>query len=324
VHGGATPDVFTDAGTAVSRGWYVEVPWTSRPSGTLEVRAPSRASCRGPPRQSALLFDRSHHPDCRAGSWGVLNACAHNSRNTGSHMRDQSCLDDLSVRAAMAGWRAGEAFLSAELGSTPVLTPGLIERWLVFYGLTDRLRRAQHQQFVGFLEHTARPVLRGVGAVSPETFGLVDDLNSRAVRERITSASLTMLLSRFACACAPAVFAPSTQHSRRGIQILGHKLADMSYRSFMLAVMKERERFADRVATWLLVHEGAGTGSPPITLDVLVMRALDHRLMLAGGYLPDQLEATILAWETAVDAPERAIGYRRSAGRPLQANRAAG
>lgn len=256
---------------------------------------------------------------------GVANARAHNLRNTGIHMRDQSYLDDLSVRAAMAGWRAGEAFLSAELRSTPVLTPGLIERWLVFFGLTDRLRRAQREQFIGFLEGTARPALRGVGGPSPEAFGLVDDINFEAVRERITSASLTMLLSRFACACAPGVFVPITQHSRRGIQIVGHKLPDMSYRSFMLAVMKERERFADRIATWLLAYEGADTGTPPITLDVLVMRALERRLMLAGGYLPDQIEETIRDWETVDIAPARTERRRRAGpGLPLQANRTAG
>jgi hypothetical protein len=242
-------------------------------------------------------------------------------------MKVQDYLDDLSVRAAVAGWRAGEAGLSAELRSAAVLTAGLIERWLAFFGLSDRLRRGQHEQFGGFLARTARPALRGVGVPSPEAFGLVDEINFEAVRQRITSASLTMLLSRFACACAPTAFAPITQLSRRGIQILGHKLADMSYRSFMLAVMKEREGFAERVVPSLPADQAGDCGSSSAWLDVVVMRALDKRLMLAGGCPPDLLEATIRDWEAVGVAPDRSDGdgHRRVApGLSLQADRKAG
>ncbi|NVO13496.1 MAG: hypothetical protein HXX10_05605 [Rhodoplanes sp.] len=255
---------------------------------------------------------------------GTGHAPAQNSRNTGTGMQDQSYLDDLSVRAAVAGWRAGEEVLSAEFRAAPVLTAGLIDRWLNFFGLTDRLRLGQREQFVGFLERTARPALRDIGASSPETFALVDEINFEAVRQRITSASLTMLLSLFACVYAPAIFSPITQHSRRGIQILGHRLADMSYRSFMLAVMKEREHFADRIAALRSAHEVAGNGFSPVPLDVVVMRALDQRLMLAGGYPPDELEAVIRDRGAAAAAKDRIGRHRAAPGRPLQADRAAG
>ncbi|MDC7786166.1 hypothetical protein PQJ75_03755 [Rhodoplanes sp. TEM] len=207
-------------------------------------------------------------------------------------MRDQQYFDDLSVRAAMAAWRSGEAAFSAEMKSATVLTVRTLDRWLAFWDLDDRLRRGQRQQFLDFLETTARPAFCGVLESSPEAFALLDEVNFKAVREGVTTASLMALLTRFACSCEPAVYAPATQHSRRGIQILGRKLADMSYRSYMLTFMKERERFADRVAT-LVLAAGSDAKRPAMPLDVLVMRALDRRLMLAGGLPPERFEALL-------------------------------
>lgn len=207
-------------------------------------------------------------------------------------MRDQLYFDDLSVRAALAAWRTGEGAFSAEMRSAPAITMRTLDRWLAYWDLDDRLRRDQRQQFLDLLETTARPAFCGVPEPSPEAFALLDEVNFKAVREGVTTASLMALLTRFACSCEPVVYAPATQYSRRGIQILGRKLGDLSYRTYMLAFMKERERFADRVAT-LVLAAGSDACRTAMPLDVLVMRALDRRLMLAGGFPPARLEALL-------------------------------
>ncbi|RAI44417.1 hypothetical protein [Rhodoplanes roseus] len=208
-------------------------------------------------------------------------------------MREQQYLDDLSVRAAVAAWTTGEGAFASDIGSDVALTVSLLDRWLSYWDLADRLRRPQRAQFLAFLEQTARPAFRAATEPSPEVFGLLDDINYQAVRDGLTTSSLMIMLSRFACSCRPAVYAPASQHSRRGMQIIGRKLADMSYRTYMLAFMKERERFADRVATIVLADDPTGAAAAAVPLDVLVMRALDRRLMLAGGFAPERLEALV-------------------------------
>lgn len=228
-------------------------------------------------------------------------------------MRDQRYLDDLSVYAAMASWRAGEAAFSAEMRSAAPLTVRTFDRWLVFHGLDDRLGPGLRRQLLGFLDDVARPSFRSAAMPSSEAFARLDEINFDAVRAGITTASLMGLLTRFACACAPAVYAPATQHARRGIQAIGHRLPDMSYRGYMLAFMKEHERFADRVATIVLAAGSAAAKRPVMPLDLLVMRALDRRLMLAGGYPVGQLEALVAPQPLPIRA---AGGIRASAARP--------
>lgn len=218
-------------------------------------------------------------------------------------MRDHRYLDDLSIDAALARWRAGEAAFAARMTSTTVLTLPMLDRWLADWDLTDRLRRGQREQVRAFLEDTARPLLCGVLSPSADAYALVDQLNFQAVQARITTASLMVLLSRFACSCEPTVYAPLTQYSRRGIQILGRRLDDMSYRTYMLAFAKEKERFAARAATSLLARAAVMDGRPAMPLDVLAMRATDRRLMLAGGFPPERLEAMVAAAKAETLAP---------------------
>lgn len=236
-------------------------------------------------------------------------------------MRDQQHLDDLSVRAAVAQWRSGEASFSADVRSTDALTLQQIDRWLAFWGLDDRLRHGQREQFLTFLEQIARPVFRGIREPSPDAYAQLDEVNFQAVRAGVTTSSLLVMLTRFACACEPTVFAPVTQHSRRGIQTLGRRLPDMSYRTYMLAFVKERERFADRVAN-LVLADGSTPAGTAVPLDVLVMRALDSRLMLAGGYPPERLEAVL---QPVVSSVTRRTGARGIAARQrLYPDQAAG
>lgn len=239
-------------------------------------------------------------------------------------MRKERYLDDLSVSAAMAAWRAGEAAFSVEMRSAAALTPRTLDRWLAFHGLDDRLRPAQRRLLLGFLDDVARPAFRSAATPSPEAFARLDEINFDAVRSGITTASLMGLLTRFACACAPAVYAPATQHARRGIQAIGHRLPDMSYRSYMLAFMKEHERFADRVATIVLAAGSVAAKRPVMPLDLLVMRALDWRLMLAGGRPVEALDTLV----TPQPLPIRAAGGSRTSaarsGRDLLPDETAG
>ncbi|MFD2182783.1 hypothetical protein [Rhodoplanes azumiensis] len=233
-------------------------------------------------------------------------------------MRNQRELDDLSVRAAMATWRAGEAAFSAEMRAAAALTPRTFDRWLAFHDLADRLRPAQRRQLLAFLDDVARPAFRSAAMPTSEAFARLDEINFDAVRAGITTASLTGLLTRFACACAPAVYAPATRHARRGIQAIGYRLPDMSYRSYMLAFMNEHARFADRVATIVLSAGSAAAERPVMPLDLLVMRALDRRLMLAGGYPQEWLAAVIASAESVVAMPRpvRAAGGSRGVAPP--------
>lgn len=232
-------------------------------------------------------------------------------------MRDHRYLDDLSIDAALARWRAGEAAFAARMTSTTVLTLPMLDRWLADWDLTDRLRRGQREQVRAFLDETARPLLCGVLSPSADAYALLDELNFRAVQARITTASLMVLLSRFACSCEPTVYAPLTQHSRRGIQILGRRLDDMSYRTYMLAFAKEKERFAARVATSLLARAAVMEGRPAMPLDVLAMRATDRRLMLAGGFPPERLEAMVAAAKAEATAKTDAVAPMPVAPRPV-------
>ncbi|MBK5957609.1 hypothetical protein CCR97_05215 [Rhodoplanes elegans] len=251
---------------------------------------------------SLFLFDAALRPEPRREFVDTIEAGETSSRRNaggkiarqpGCVMRKERYQDDLSVSAAIAAWRAGEAAFSVEMRSAAALTPRTLDCWLAFHGLTDRLRPAQCRQLLGFLDDVARPVFRAAGTPSSEAFTRLDEINFEAVRAGITTASLMGLLTRFACACAPAVYAPATQRARRGIQAIGHRLPDMSYRSYMLAFMKEHERFADRVATIVLAAGSAAAKRPVMPLDLLVMRALDWRLMMAGGYPVGQLETLV-------------------------------
>ncbi|EJW12856.1 hypothetical protein A33M_1418 [Rhodovulum sp. PH10] len=220
-------------------------------------------------------------------------------------MQEQQYLDDLAVRAAVAGWQGGEAAFSASFKSKTIVSAELLNRWLAFWGLGDRLRRDQREQFRDFLERAARPALCNILDAGPDAWALVDDLNFQAVQEKLTTASLMSLLTRFACSCEPTVFAPATQHSRRGIQVLcrnhpdGRKLSDMSYRSFMIAFMREQERFASRIATALLKLPSTAANGTPLPADVITMRAFDRRLMLLGGYTPARMEQEVARLQSA-------------------------
>jgi hypothetical protein len=193
-------------------------------------------------------------------------------------------LDELAARAAIACWRGAEGTLSRAIKDVVPLPMTILQAWLSRMGLARSVPTARREGLLAFLNDRAIPQLRDApNDPSPNTFSLVEKLSQEARSRDVLNGRPTSLLSKLGLAVHPELFIPYDGRVFRALKGRGARVQRHIYSDYMTAVFAQKPAFLSTLNEKNLSSGSLGAADI-MSQHLFELRALDKRLMLAGGF----------------------------------------